>query len=128
MHLVARCLAFIMAKFDMQLVASHIKGAENSLADALSRDNLRSLPSGRPRTDTHTRSSARPSPSLQARLDIWALDRAVEFYFLNGLSASTRKAYDAAKKRYRGFCADKGVQPLPTLESHLCQFVSHLRS
>ncbi len=39
MHL-ARCLACITAKFDLQLVASHIKGAENSLADALPRDNL----------------------------------------------------------------------------------------
>ena len=39
MHL-ARCLAFIEAKFDLDLVASHIKGVNNTLADALSRDNL----------------------------------------------------------------------------------------
>ena len=39
MHL-ARCLAFIEAKFDLELVASHIKGVNNSVADALSRDNL----------------------------------------------------------------------------------------
>lgn len=50
----------------------------------------------------------------------------MEFYFLNGLAASTRKAYDAAKKRYRGFCAIKGVQPPPASEPHLCQFASHL--
>ncbi len=39
MHL-ARCLAFFQAEFDVVLVASHIKGAENVLADALSRNNV----------------------------------------------------------------------------------------
>ena len=39
MHL-ARCLAFISAEFDIHLIASHIKGVDNTLADALSRDNL----------------------------------------------------------------------------------------
>ena len=39
MHLV-RCLAFIMAKFDFFLFASHIKGQHNKIADALSRDTV----------------------------------------------------------------------------------------
>ena len=39
MHL-ARCLAFITARFDLHMQASHIKGIDNILADALSRDNL----------------------------------------------------------------------------------------
>ena len=39
MHL-ARCLAFITAKFDFHMQASHIKRIDNILADALSRDNL----------------------------------------------------------------------------------------
>ena len=39
MHL-ARCLAFITAKFEFHLTAAHIKGANNVKADALSRDNL----------------------------------------------------------------------------------------
>ena len=39
MHL-ARCLAFITAKFEFHLTATHIKGANNVKADALSRDNL----------------------------------------------------------------------------------------
>lgn len=38
MHL-RRCLAFIVAKCEINLVCSHIAGVENSLADALSRDN-----------------------------------------------------------------------------------------
>lgn len=39
MHL-ARCLAFIMAKFNFHIVANHIKGVHNIKADALSRNNL----------------------------------------------------------------------------------------
>ena len=39
MHLM-RCLAFLKAKFQFSLFASHISGINNDLADALSRDNL----------------------------------------------------------------------------------------
>lgn len=39
MHLL-RCLTFFEAKFSFRTVASHIAGVENSLADALSRNNL----------------------------------------------------------------------------------------
>lgn len=39
MHL-RRCLAFVAAKFEFYMFAVHIKGEENTLADALSRDNL----------------------------------------------------------------------------------------
>ena len=39
MHL-ARCLAFIKARYDLDLVSSHIRGVDNSVADALSRNNM----------------------------------------------------------------------------------------
>ena len=39
MHLV-RCLAFIMAKCEFFLFATHIKGQHNKIADALSRNNM----------------------------------------------------------------------------------------
>ena len=38
MHLM-RCLSFIAAQFNFNLVAAHIKGVDNTLADALSRNN-----------------------------------------------------------------------------------------
>lgn len=38
MHL-CRCLAFITARFQINLFATHVRGIDNSLADALSRDN-----------------------------------------------------------------------------------------
>ncbi len=39
MHLM-RCLAFIEASVPLTIVAEHIKGTENVVADALSRDRL----------------------------------------------------------------------------------------
>ena len=39
MHLM-RCLAFIAAKFEFNIWAQHIKGVDNTLADALSRNDL----------------------------------------------------------------------------------------
>lgn len=50
MHL-ARCLAFIAGKFDFHMEALHIKGADNILADALSRDNLSLFRSLYPQAD-----------------------------------------------------------------------------
>lgn len=63
MHL-ARCLAFVTAKLEFELVASHIKGSDNTLADALSRDNLpmfRSL---------HPQAAPEPTPIPEALLDL----------------------------------------------------------
>lgn len=35
-----------------------------------------------------------PTDHIQARLDLQELDRALEFYFQNGLASSTQKAYN----------------------------------
>ena len=79
-----------------------------------------------PRRSISTPVSARPPDSVQARLDIQALDRAVEHYFWNGLAPSTQKMYSSAKKCYLQFCKDKSLSPLPAPEQQLCQFVSSL--
>ena len=42
MHLV-RCLAFITARYNFVVSSSHIHRVDNTVADALSRDKLRSL-------------------------------------------------------------------------------------
>ena len=55
MHLM-RCLSFIAAQFNFNLVAAHIKGVDNTLADTLSRNNallfLAQLPHARPDLST----------------------------------------------------------------------------
>ena len=68
MHLV-RCLAFIKAKFQFYLFASHIQGVNNDLADALSRDNLRYFKS-------HYVQAARdPTPLPQELLDLTLISK-----------------------------------------------------
>ncbi len=63
MHL-ARCLAFCKAEFNMELVASHIKGADNGVADALSRNNLKKFYALHPQADPE------PVPIPEAILDL----------------------------------------------------------
>ena len=60
----ARCLAFITAKLDFHVVASHIKGAHNIRADALSRDNLSLFHS------LHPQAEQEGTPVPQSLLDL----------------------------------------------------------
>ena len=46
--------------------------------------------------------------------------------FVQGLSASSRSAYAAGKRRYLLFCARTNLNPLPVTEATLCRFVAHL--
>ena len=68
MHLL-RCLAFITAKFQFLITASHIPGIENTAADALSRDKPDLFRSIYPQAD-HA-----PSPISAALLDLLVLSK-----------------------------------------------------
>ena len=46
----------------------------------------------------------------------------MEFYFRNGIAASTQRSYKSAKRRYQNFCGDRGLSPVPASESQLCLF------
>ena len=59
----ARCLSFTSATYEFHLSASHIKGADNILADALSRDNLPLFHPLRPQAEPF------PTPVPTALLD-----------------------------------------------------------
>ena len=65
----------------------------------------------------HTTVTARSSNNNKTRLDVESLDSAVEFYFCNGLSPSTRKSYASGKRRYLMFCREKNCSP--TISHHL---------
>ena len=128
MHLV-ECLAFIKAKFNVDLVASHIKGKLNTLADALSRNFNKvscSAPTGSRGARRDTSPIARSSAGTEARLDIPELGTAVEFYFHNGLADSTRKTYASAQKKFKEFCSEQGLLPASASEPTLCHYVAHL--
>ena len=130
MHLV-RCLAFIMAKFDFFLFASHIKGQHNKIADVLPRDNVPLFRTLHPQAQLH------PTDIPSALLDLlivekpdWLscsqLNRVVEFYFSHGIVASTQRTYLPAKRCYLQFCCTNKLDPLPASEHRLCQFVAAL--
>ena len=73
--------------------------------------------SGHPDKPTH--------PSVP-RLELAALDRAVERYFLAGLAASTSRVYSAGINKYLFMCHELSIPPTPASEHLLCKFVSYL--
>lgn len=68
MHL-ARCLAFITARFSIKLMAAHISGVNNTLADALSRNNEALFHSLLPQA------APEPTPIPEALLDLLVISR-----------------------------------------------------
>ena len=68
MHLI-RCLAFIKAKFQICLFASHIQGIKNNLADALSRNNMSYFRIHHPQAET------KPTPIPQELLDLTLISK-----------------------------------------------------
>ena len=127
MHLM-RCLTFLAAKMHFRVRATHIRGVDNILADALSRDNLHRLSTGRPAPLPSARRGSRSGIATRTQLDSEGLDRAVEFYVDNTLAKSTRQSYGSAKRRYHSFCSMFSMSPLPTNEYVLCKYVSFLAS
>ena len=59
-----RCLAFLTARLDINLFASHIKGKDNGLADALSRNKAAIFFAAHPQALPH------PSPIPAELLDL----------------------------------------------------------
>lgn len=126
MHLM-RCLAFIKAKFQFALFATHIKGTNNDLADALSRKLFPlSPPAGSPRSNFPPAGAVGPDDDIKAGLDISSLDRSVECYFRSGLAPSTHQSYESAKRRFLQFCKQANFNPLPLNENLRCRYVAYL--
>jgi hypothetical protein len=117
-----------MAKYNFVVSGAHIRGIQNVLPDALSRNNSHyflphyhtSLPNrGAPRA------SGTPS-NLPARLGLASLDHAVELYFQSALAPTSQWTYASAQQRYVHFCTSFGLTPLPVSEHQLYQFAPHL--
>ena len=90
-----RLLALLCAVYDITLGARHLPGIKNTLADALSRNNLSLFLSLNPQA-SHMPTII-PSPLLDLLFSPphqpSELDSAVEEYFANGIALSTRAAY-----------------------------------
>ena len=68
----------------------------------------------------------KPPGGTETQLEINNLDKAVNFYFQQGLATSTQKAYASAQKRYSDFCTLHHLQLLPASEQQVCKFVCYL--
>ena len=82
------CLAFISAKFEFSLFATHVSGVSNVLVDALSRTmHNTSYPTTPSSSNCLYNSSGtiQAAHSHEARLDVTELEQAVEFYFQEGV-------------------------------------------
>ena len=130
MHLL-RCLFFIRAHFQMSLHAVHTPGHLNSVADAISRNNLTYLLIQVP-TAAHAQDRIPPTllellVTQQPDLDITDLDKAVQQLFSSGLAPSTRRSYQSGSNQYLQFCNLYNiVPPFPVDEKHLTRFVAFL--
>ena len=100
MHLL-RCLFFLEASSDCHLVASHIPGRHNELADDLSRNHLYIFlfPESSPLNITNPTLGTSASLVSATRLDFGVLEESVQRYFEAGLAESTRKVYHSGVKK-----------------------------
>ena len=121
-----RCLHFFAAKFSLIVSAVHLPGVDNSLADALSRNNLPSFLSHCLQACPTPTFSPGSGGSLQTGLDIPDLEQNVQFYLQSALAGSTMRAYASSNRRYTKFCSTHRLQPYPASEDILCKFVAYL--
>ena len=102
MHLI-RVLVFLASHFDFWYTAIHIAGDSNTLADALSRNNVDIFLSQVPQAHRH--SSRIPPPLIDLLIcNIHCLDAAVQRYFTAALAPATHKTYEVAEHQYVAFC------------------------
>ena len=125
-------MSFLSAHHQCNLIAFHLPGQHNTLADALSRNNLslfRSLhPQASPQPQPIPRRTNEITNQGTPRLDVAVLDRAVDDYFTLGLAPSTNRTYKVGIRHYISLCEQLHTEPTPTSEHLLCRFCTVLAS
>ena len=128
MHLI-RYLTLIECAYDLVLVSKHLPGKHNSMADALSCNQLSAFLSLYPQASSLP--TPVPSSLLQvncgmseARLDLCKLGNSVCKYFQKGLAPSTQRSYELAKAHFINFCSSARSYTL-LLSLKTCVFMSH---
>ncbi len=125
-----RCLAYLCATKEFRIYATHISGVRNTLADALSRNNLPLFLSHYPQANqeaTHIPAEVLDAVMLQE--PDWTAKNWIARWnstWTTLLAPTTKRTYGSAKKRYILFCHSHNIPPFPTSEPVLCRFVAHL--
>ena len=116
------CLFFLEAKLNVTLVTTHVPGAKNLVADALSHNRLMEFftlnSTGQAPAISGT-TSPTAGPSQPARL--------VHQYIKCSLVPSTQHTYATAQRRYTK-CLLSGTNPFPVSEHFLCGYSAYLAS
>ena len=116
-------LSFLQPIMTSGFTVSHIEGKQNSLADALSRNNASFFLQQVPKASRIPSTIPQPLLELLA-INIHSLDSVVRSYYTAGLATSTHKSYASAKRCFLAFCENFGLKPFPVSESVLCYFAA----
>ena len=115
------------AHHTVRIHASHLPGAQNTAADALSRNRilefLQVVPEAE-REPTALPQSDRPDGQGTAQLDLTTLDQTVQQLLQAGLATSMQCSYMAGKRKFLSFCHDSNTSPLPLTEQKLSNFMA----
>ncbi len=128
MHLL-RCLAFLKARFNIEIVSTHIAGKTNISRCTFKECNVKVsyvACAGGSNTHGDPGGGVRRAAGSETRPDITGMGRAVEFCFQQGLADNTKKAYASAQKKHLSFCTDTHLHPLSVKEHILCRFATRL--
>ena len=128
MHLL-RCLRFLCARWDIVILAKHVKGSLNTAADALSWNSLQVLRSVAP--SAHVNPTPIPTPLWQLLVSErpdWLSPnwkhKLTDFYYMHGIAESTTKLYWHAQNTFLSFCQRLQLDPLPASEDTLILFAA----
>ena len=131
MHML-RVLFLAETHYQFRLVAHHIPGTCNTLADHLSRNQLSEFHKKFPSTSKHASPVSHSLSSTVATghtsgLDIRTLDPALHHFCEQGIALNTNKTYQSVLHRFVHFCSLYSIlTPFPVSESLLCYFATHL--
>ena len=124
-----RCMIFIAAKYSIWFSSAHIPGRFNTIADAISRNQMKMFFSQAP-------SAIDPSPIniphtlpevlYRAPPDWLSPASSIQEFYAAGLTDSTKATYRAGQKKYAQSCKEYQIsQVLPATQELLCYFVSY---
>ena len=125
-----QCLFFNEAQCQCTIVASHIPGQHNDLADDLSRNwaniflSKRLTPVGYLPSSCFFIAVARPS---HQRMDLSGLDEKVQFFCSKGVADSTHRTYQSAVRKFHTFCSLYPLFLSPSLSFVISPHIWHAR-
>ena len=115
-----RCLYYTCVTHNSLVIAVHILGITNTIADALSRGLLQKLKALAP-----TAISQADNPILPHLATTGLTERVATLAAL-AIAPSSRRTYSTSEQSYYDFCSLHQVSPLPGTDTTLSYFAAHL--